>query len=51
VVIALIPLSAQGKKKQPFESRVADYHFALRDSDENKNALPVLDRASYCLGG
>jgi len=35
VVIALVPLDAQGKKKQPIESKTGDYHFALRSLDEN----------------
>jgi len=47
VVIALIPLSAQGKKKPSFESRMGDYHFALRSLDENASTLPVVGRAPF----
>jgi hypothetical protein len=51
VVIALIRLNAQGKKKQPFERRTGDYHFALRGLDENEIALPFVGRACLLLGG
>jgi hypothetical protein len=42
-----MPPSAQGKKKQPFESRTGSYRFPLRGLDENKTALPLVGRASF----
>jgi len=47
----LIPSKSQGKEKHPSGCRVDYCTLALRDLSQNKSALPVVGRASYCLAG